>query len=273
MEWTKAKNYTIVFLIVLNVILFGFNIYKSMENRISSERINDLTALLEQKNITLACPLPRGYSPMARIELNDYSYDLLELERMFMAGESNVRRTEEYNSIVFMSDRSRLIIKDDTISYTTTLDAPFSSDKEEREYADKLIASVNKSFGSYRFNSVSETENGHILKYYEKAEGRNVFSSFAYFTIKGENVSLALRFTPLGDELNEKVIIFAADEAVYSACDIMTRDNKKPVITNVELGYYSLASDTGYDSYAVPFYIIMCGSNEYYVNAYTGECF
>ncbi len=272
MEWTKAKNYTIIFLIVLNIALFGFNIYKSLGSRISSERINDLTALLEQKNITLACPLPRSYRPMAKIEVSDYDFDLLKLENIFMSGESNVKRTEEYNSIVFMSDKSRLIINGSTISYTTTADEPFPSEKAEKEYADSLIASINKSFGNYKFHSRSDTENGHLLKYYEKAEGRNVFSNFAYFTINGKNISLALRYVSLGSEMNESTVIYAADEAVYSAYELMLKDNKKPVITNVELGYYSLESENN-ESYAVPFYIIMCGGREYYVNAYTGEGF
>lgn len=273
MEWTKAKNYTIIFLIVLNIILLGFNIYKSMERRISSVRINDLVSLLEQKDITLACSLPRKYSPMAEIEVSGYNYDFLELERVFMTGESNVKRTEEYNSIVFMSDKSRLIIKDSTISYTTAREQPFASDREAREYADSFIASINKSFGNYKFHSESDTENGHILKYYEKAQGRNVFSNFAYFTINGENISLALNYVSIGSEKNDKSLIYASDEAVYSARELILRDSKKPVITNVELGYYSLDSENGYESYAVPFYVIMCSGKEYYVNAYTGECF
>lgn len=273
MEWTKAKNYTILFLIILNIILLGLNTYKSLETRLSSGRINGLSSLLEQRNITLACPLPRSYKPMAEISVSDYNFNFLSLEKIFMSGDNNVQRTEENNSIIFISDRSRLIVKDSTINYTTTSVQPITSEKQAKEYTDRLISEINKDFGKYRYHSTLGTENGYLIKYYEKAEGLNVFSNFAYFTIKNENISLALNYVKIGNELREKSNIYAADEAIYAASPLIENENKRQIISKTELGYYCLDSENGYESYAVPFYVIISDNREYFVNGYTGECF
>ena len=67
--------------------------------------------------------------------------------------------------------------------------------------------------------------------------------------------------------------IFAADEALYSAINNIKEDSEKANISRVELGYYVISSNYGGGDYATPFYLITANGKDYYVNAYTGECF
>ncbi|MDO4300028.1 MAG: two-component system regulatory protein YycI [Clostridia bacterium] len=272
-EWTKAKKYTIIILVVLNAVLLCLNIYKSFETKLSSGRISDVISLFEKDNITIACTLPKSYKPMAQIYTSDYSFDFIKVEKAFMEGETNVKRTDEYNSVVFMSDNSRLSIKGSTINYTASLSKEISLNTEARNYGDNLIKRINESFGNYTFHSLSKNSEGYIIKYYEKSDNHNIFSNFVYFTIKGNNAAVALNYVKIGSEVGEKRDIYAADEALYSASELIKEEIDKPNITSVELGYYAIRSNVGSESLAVPFYLIMANGREYYVNGYTGECF
>ncbi len=273
MEWSRAKKYTVIILILLNIVLMGLNIYKSFETRLTVTRINDLSSLLSSRGITITCSLPKSYKPMAEIATSDYSFDFVRLQRIFMSGEENVRRTDEYNSVVFISDNSRLSIRGSTVSFTSSITDSMTGIDEAVQYSDEIIAKINDNFGDYEFYSADETEGGYIVKYYEKRGGKNIFSNFAYFTVRGSNISLALNYVSIGNEVGEKESIFAADEAIYSAINNIKEDNERANISNVELGYYVISSSYGAGDYATPFYLITAGGKEYYVNAYTGECF
>lgn len=273
MEWSKAKKYTVIILILLNIVLMGLNIYKSFETRLTGSRINDVAALLNSRGITITCSLPKSYEPMAEITTFDYSFDFVRLERIFMEGEQNVRRTDEYNSVVFISDNSRLSVKGSTVSFTSSLENNIQGINEARQYSDGIINKINENFGNYDFHSIIENEEGYIVKYYEKSARKNIFSNFAYFTIKANNVALALNYTEIGSEMNGRKNIFAADEAIYSAINNIKDDSEKANISGVELGYYVVSSSYGSGDYATPFYLITANGKDYYVNAYTGECF
>ena len=273
MEWSRAKKYTVIILILLNIVLMGLNIYKSFETRLTNSRISDVTTLLSSRGVTITCSLPVSYKPMAAISTSDYSFDFVRLQRIFMSGETNVRRTDEYNSVVFISDSSRLSVRGSTLSFTSSVSENISDSSMARRYSDDMIDKINEDFGDYKFHSISETEDGYIVKYYEKWGRKNVFSNFAYFTIKGNNIALALNYVKLGGEVNERKNIFAADEALYSAINNIKEDGEKANITCVELGYYVINSSYGAGNYGTPFYLIIANGKEYYVNAYTGECF
>lgn len=273
MDWIKAKKYTIIVLVILNIVLLVLNIYKSFDTRLSYSRINALNSILKSNNITLSTKLPTSFKPMAEINASEYSFDHIKLQKIFLSGQSNVKRTEEYNSVIFISDTSRLSVKGSSINYTTTLSYSVNSDEMAKEYADKLVNSINSEFGKFKFYSIYNTNDGYVIKYYEKKDGYNIFSNFAYFTIKENNVSVAINYVKLGSTIDTKNNIYAADEALYSAVKSIKKEIEKPVITDVKLGYYAIKINSAGEVVAIPFYLIGVNNKEYYVNAYTGECF
>lgn len=273
MDWIKAKKFTIIVLVILNIVLLVLNIYKSFDTRLSYSRINALNSILKSDNITLSTKLPTSFKPMAEINASEYSFDHIKLQKIFLSGQSNVKRTEEYNSVIFISDTSRLSVKGSSINYTTTLSYSVNSDEMAKEYADKLVNSINSEFGKFKFYSIYNTNDGYVIKYYEKKDGYNIFSNFAYFTIKENNVSVAINYVKLGSTIDTKNNIYAADEALYSAVKSIKKEIEKPVITDVKLGYYAIKINSAGEVVAIPFYLIGVNNKEYYVNAYTGECF
>lgn len=273
MEWSRAKKYTIIMLVILNIVLLCLNIYKSFDTRLGSGRISAVRDLLEKENITIATTLPRNYIPMSELTTTAYNFDYIKLEKIFMENEENVKRTDEYNSVVFISDISRLSIRGGSINFTTSYSEEITSNTVARNYTDNIINRINDVFGNYSYHSMSNNDNGFTIKYYEKVDGANVFSNFAYFTIKGNNIALALNYVDIGNETGKRETIYAADEALFAAANKIKEESNKTNISNVELGYYVMGSNTGGEDYAVPFYMIVGNGKEYYVNAYTGEYF
>lgn len=273
MEWSRAKKYTVIALIILNLFLLCLNVYKGLDTRLGYERINDLTALINLKGITITGSLPKNYKPMAEIAVSDYNFDFVKLQNIFMSEEADVKRTDEYNSVVFMSENSRLSVRGSGVNFTTVKKNGFSSESDIRAYTDGVIKKINSDFGNYKFHSIEKSNDSYTIRYYERCKGKNVFSNFADFIIKGENVAFALNYVKIGNEINESKNIYAADEAIYSVIDEIKEDMEKGTITNVELGYYVISSSAGGEKYATPFYIVKAGGKDYYVNAYTGECF
>lgn len=273
MEWIRAKKYTIIMLLLLNAVLLCLNVYKNFETRLSNSRISAITSLLEQRNVIIASTLPKSYKPMADISASEQNFDFIKIEKIFMEDQSDVKRTDEYNSVVFISDNSRVSVKGSTINYTSESPVEINDKAAAKEYAQNMIDRINDYFGKYSFHSIYTIDGGYSIKFYEKAYNHNIYSNFAYFIIKGNNIALALNYLRIGNELSDKNNIYAADEALYSAAELIAEENEKPRITNVELGYYAIKSNSGSDEVAVPFYLIVANGKEYYVNAYTGECF
>lgn len=272
MEWTRAKKYTIIILILINIVLLCLNVYKAFETRLGSGRINAVTSVLQSKDITIATSLPKSYKAMADISASEPVFDYIRLEKTFMEGQSNIKRTDEYNSVVFLSDTARLAIKGSTINYTEKLDTEINDEENAKAYTQAVVDRINDYFGNYKFHSIYSTEDGYSVRFYEKTDRYNVFSNFVYFNVKGNNMAMSLNYLKTGSELSEKNNIYAADEALYSAAELIQKENGKARITSVELGYYAVKSE-GSDEIATPFYHIVAEGKEYYVNAYTGESF
>lgn len=273
MEWNKAKKYTIFILLILNIVLFALSMYKSFDTRLSNTRVNTITQLLKDKGITLTAQLPSRYKPMPNLVMNEFVFDNIRLQNIFMSGEQNVRRTEEYNSVVFVSDTARTSIRGSVINYNGRVNSNLSSIADGMKYAEDVVAKVNEYFGGYRFHSSQNLSDGYTLRFYEVYNGINIYSNYMYFTIKGDSVTIVLNYAEPLNELNTRKNIFAADEALYSAMPNILQENKNPVISSVELGYYVISDFESTNNEAIPVYLIVANNKEYYVDALNGRCF
>lgn len=273
MEWSSAKNYTIIMLIILNIFLFVLNVNRVSENMLDGERIQSIKSLLEENNIEVECEIPKEFFPKARIEVNDYRYDYIELEQIFLKDESNIKRTDVENGVVLLSDCSNLTIKGSKLELKRDINFESFDYENVKAYCDNIVESVNNKFGKYKFHSYSLEEDRFVLTYYEKADGYNVFSNYIKFYVGKNQLNMQLNFSSIGKESGKKTPIYASDEILYSFKNSLDYESNKFIVTNIEFGYKSVDSKNNLDDYLVPFYRIFCNNKEYFVNAYSGECF
>ncbi len=271
MEWRKAREYIIWLLLAVNIVLFCTNLYRANDTVVSAGRIADVTSVLKSRGITLDCSLPNKYRPMAQLYTQNHSYDYIKLQNLFMSGKSDIKRTERYNSVVFTSGNSSLVIRGGSIEYVDTLSSSFDSSEAAAAYCGTIADNINSLFGDYEFYSSEVIDGGYSVKYYSKYNNRNVFSNFLYFTIKGELLNIALNYSDI-QESSGRRSIKGSDEAVFAAIDSILSDHPEGcLISDVEQGYYDSQLSAADENYALPCYIIRAGGGEYFVNAYTGE--
>ncbi len=274
MEWRKATKYIIILLIAVNAVLFCLNLYKANATVVSSGRIADITALLKTRSVTLDCSIPNKYRPMAQLYTENTDFDYIKLQNLFMLGMPDIKRTERYNSVVFSSANTSLVIKGGNIVYTGTSESAFTTSDAASVYAENMADKINELFGDYEFHSAASNNGEYIIKYYSKYEGKNVFSNFLYFTIKGNNINITLNYSKLNGSGRSKGKIIGSDEAIFAALDRIKEDHPdKCSISSVELGYYDSELSPSEEEYAVPCYAVRVGNREYFVNAYNGEVF
>jgi len=87
MDWAKAKSILIIAFIITNLFL-GYNIWKDSEAKddtyiVSDERINDIKAILQEKNIIVKADVPKEIIQLPKLTVKYEIYDRDEIEEKF----------------------------------------------------------------------------------------------------------------------------------------------------------------------------------------------
>ncbi len=267
MDWDKAKNYTILFLLVLNILLLGFNFMQRYETTLSPSRIESLTQLMEKMDITIDCTLPGRFVPMSRIRMKSYDYDYIALEKIFFKELKNIVRTEEDDKVILKSDTGELTVDGSKVEFSTKADSPKTT-TEAISIADEYVKQLNSGFSNYSFNNVSREKDGYRIMYYEEYSGCNIFSNYVQFKVSNNgDIKISFCYYQPLEQGGEKNTIIAADEAIFALSDKI-RD-RGVNIDKVSQGYLisENSTDESAEMDAIPVYSIKTNEGIYFVNA------
>lgn len=90
MNWGRAKDFCLLFLILLNIFLFVMiNLFDS-KYRLSHQRIYTINKLLERNNIK-SCSITRSYSPKKYLSLVDYELSPGLLKKFLFDDDMNTK--------------------------------------------------------------------------------------------------------------------------------------------------------------------------------------
>ena len=274
MEWKKAKNYTIIFLAVINCLLFGFNFVKHGETRIGAREAETLSVVLQRKGITLNCDLPADFSDMGQLYMRAYEYDNIVLQEIFFDTISGVRRTEQDGDIIFSRNDDRFTVSRGSVSFEKKLDHNINDSNTALAAVEDYVRELNNSFTDYRQRVSGETEDGYFFEFRQNYQNQPVFSNYLNVWA-GRDGSLKIVFNyqqPL-EYKGSKGKIISAQEAVYAASKVISEDFRVTTVDRVEKGYYLSERQGSGELAAVPQYKVYvdgCAS-AYYVNAYSGD--
>lgn len=275
MEWKKAKNYTIIFLIAVNCMLMALNLIKHNETRLSSEDITAVTKVLADRGITISCQLPEDFSSMEQLYMRAYEYDNIVLQDIFFGKISGVRRTEAGGDIIFSGEEGILILSDEKVTFRSETQAPENTEAA-KAYVQKYVDSLNFNFADYREKLIKETNDGYYFEYGQSFHNRLVLSNYLKAWVSYEGIAeIEFNYQQPIDYKGSSETIISANEAVYAAADAILQDNAVAVVDMVEKGY-CLNEKQGTDYLvAVPQYKIYVDYEgeraAYFVNAYSGD--
>jgi hypothetical protein len=268
LEWFKAKNYTVIFLLLLNIFLFGFNFVQRYKTTLSAARIENVNKLMEERDITIGCSLPGRFQPMSRIKMKPYDYDYMELEKVFFKSLSGIVRTEEFDSVILKSDEGSLVVKGNCAEFTGKSRAA-NDVNDAIDISDGYVDMLNEVFSNYKYDNAAKIKDGFRVVYYEEIADYDVFGNYADITIGNDGtIQVNISYYQCSEANGEKNTIIAADEAIFALSDKIRGRGVK--IDKVSQGY--IASGTGSEEMeAIPVYCIKAGSDVFFVNGVDGS--
>lgn len=277
MDFNKAKNYTIIFLIALNIVLFICNYYSDLKYRLDYTSIEAIKSVLNKNDIFLEAPIPSKFTPMQQIYLEKSNYDVIELQKIFFKNE-DITKTEEFESTIIESESGRLSIMGGIVSYERKK-AIEGFELDENKALDLSSECINalKALGmSFEMDYVKKAENSLVISYIQKYLNFAIFDNYAVFIVR-EDGTFELTFSYSEPERlygNENDIC-SADEALFVFSDEIRRiySDGKITVELIDMGYSARGTSLENSSVitAVPYYRIFTKESfePYYINAYT----
>lgn len=277
--------------VVVNILLLIINIIKFNASYVlSTERIKNITSILEAKDIMIDVPLPRVFTPKRQgtiiipestSEAKEELIKALIAERMDeVKVSSNTSGHYKKPTRVYTKGNLSLTFADNEIIYLdSAITLGQKGDLRKAEIlANRFIlkAGLTKTFNHSYVENTNESES-IVLIYYPKFKGAPVFDSQIRFYISDQGIAKVIMHVGKVEALkgiNAKRIIYPIDLVLFGIEDSLSV--QRPVhITAITLGYCSLGTQ-GMDileKEIIPVYKIeVDGLNEtLLVNAYTNE--
>jgi len=277
MEWERAKNYILLFFVLLNLALGGFLFMESRRYSMTPEREETILTILDQNNITMEADLLRRFAPMRAMSIYGFSYDTDELIRIFF-GNASVQRTTNARGYVVTRRPEELVIANGFVTYNNPrgrggLDELNTA--EAQRLADNF---VRTHWPDFRLDIVYTGDDWILLSYRQVYRGHKIHSNFIEFLVTEYGiVRVEMQHGRVqGWESADQLPIVSPDEALLA----FVRRNRvhaqvtPMIITHMDLVYF--VEEGGLDPYvthrAVPFYRVFVageGSDPFLINAFT----
>jgi len=292
MEWERAKNYIIVFFILLNATL---GILLTIENRrytITSDQERLIRTVLSRNNIIMYRMPMRQFSPMRPIEVTGFYYsqeDIEALVEILFENPQDVEHTYNLGNHRFVYGNISLEITSGFITYKNPYgfrqavdNTLFSLPNEDVTYGSAVRLTdifVNNYFPDFVQDGRPTEEGGGIrIIYLQEYHGQLILSNSIEFLVTPVGIyQIEMEFGQILGHTGTPLMIFSPDEALFAFAQRVspTTQETPKTIASMDLVYFNKYFSYQYGPYhAVPFYRIFtrCQIDQpFLVNAFTNE--
>ena len=287
MEWERAKNYILIFFVMLNLGLAALWFMEYNRYTMTAEQERIIHAILGQNNISMYTRPMRRSPPMRPLNVSAFYYNIDELLEMFF--DEPRLLVQEDGRYEFEENQSRLVISNGFISYennsrygfrNTALAIPRMMDGITRHSASAITEPfILNYFPDFQQDSIFYTDSGipgvRVI-YRQSYRGRIVHSNFIEFLVTDQGIrQVEMQFGRVLGHSGTTQMIFAADEVLLTFVQLVRyRAQEEPlVITHMDLVYfqeYFRSDQPGIVYSAEPFYRIFIQGNDrpFLINAY-----
>ncbi|MCD7777022.1 MAG: two-component system regulatory protein YycI [Clostridiales bacterium] len=274
MDWNRAKNYTIILLLILNVLLLGLNLSEYADRGLSGTEVSNITTVLENNGISVETDIPRGAENLPQLTLSAEGYNLFELVDIFFEPNVSVKRTEEFNVTIFKAGNETLRVNDRTAMYTNG-DIKAESMEEAEKIASEYMETFDDFFPGFKYEHSQGLENGYKIEYNMYYKGNNCFNNICIFEFGKSGMNLKLKYSEPLSFTGIKSEVYSADIILYSFMNNINNmyPDESFTITEITLGYYDESEGGNSQEEALPCYRIRTAEKDesYYINGYTGS--
>ncbi|MBO5329897.1 MAG: hypothetical protein J6A71_05180, partial [Anaerotignum sp.] len=242
MEWGRAKQFVIVLLVILNVVLAGLNYRQRQENTMTSAQERAIFEVLSQNGITMYTDLPTDLASMSRLEVELPEYSKETLERLFFGsekttvtvkGSQNLYRNEHAS---LMLDGAHGLFKKETVEMGKGEMTKTDAQKE----AQKFIDGTEHFFGTYDEPVITEMKDGFRVDFFGVYKRENVFANyFSILVTQGGIRQIEFEYCPIAGYSGEKRELAFSDEALLTFMREWKKNDtaEQATIHRIELGY------------------------------------
>ncbi len=245
MEWTKAKKFVIMLLVILNICLFGLNYQQKRESAMTASQERAIFEVLSQNGITMYTNLITEYEPMRRLSVTVPFYTKEELEHIFFVGEKTTV-VPGNKSTIYTAGKKRLVLEGQKGTLTfgnagekKTTATPMAS-KEATDLAQEYMDDIQTYFPDFTLAGTTKTEDGFAVEFYGSYKKHPVFSNCFRFLISNHRITkIEFTYYHVSGYFGEKKDIFYSDEALLTFMrEQNTQKHTEEITVNrIELGY------------------------------------
>jgi len=272
MEWERAKNYILIFFVLLNICLGSLLFIENRRYTMTGEQERLIRTVLNQNNISMYMFPMRRAQPMRPLNVSGFHYNEDALLQILFEAPEDVERQTPDGAALFRDGTASMSISNGFIHYRA--EGGFSQDG--REYFQALALEpgeitfekaqvltdefIRAHFPDFRQDDFFAASRGMRIIYRQVYRGQLVHSNFIEFLITPVGIlEIEMRFGEIRGHAITPVMLFSPDEVLLTFVQRMShRPMLEPLhIERMELVYFQeYFSDQPNDYHAVPFYRI-----------------
>lgn len=278
MDWKLTKNYIILFLTILNIILFGLIFFSKKDFELNNSQQKSIIKYAKQNNIEINTKLPKKFYPMSSISMKKINHNEEILTEIFLGSTENIKKTTKFDTKILEKDNKILFINNHVILFKDFNKIKNFSFEENNiiKIANNIKKSLEKYYGKMHLDYITKIENYYNINFVQNIKGYKNFSNFLNIKIYQDGQKLiSFNYFEEIEKLNELKNICSPDEALYTFIqEIITFlpiNNLK--INKIDLGYYLGNTNENYEYIFKPYYRIYLENFDipFYINAYTNN--
>ncbi|MCL2564844.1 MAG: hypothetical protein FWE24_03410 [Defluviitaleaceae bacterium] len=245
MEWSKAKDIVIVFLVLLNIMLGVILLIGSGRYTLSAEQERNIVEILETNNISINTQIIRRFNPMRMLELSPGVIDDYKMKEVFFGTTDNIITDEWGNIRTHDHGNDRLIVFQNMVifesgNFNEFREIDFAS---ARQISDDFLASLGDMARGFTLD-IDPYFNGNeiIIEYRQQFEGTIIYNNYFLFAIDNYGIrrvehshNMPIGFSASANEL------FSTDEVLFSflqAMRVESLDRPRRIIEKMDIVYF-----------------------------------
>jgi len=219
LNWNSAKNFAIIFFIMLNAFLGGLTANEANRFNISEAQAKNISEVLYKNGIALNAAAPRSYRPVRLLTLSEYDYDMDGLLAIFFPDPDEVEYAKEQDRAVYRAGHVTLSVQNGYVLYENPRGGePIVFEKDE---AEALCAGLIEKTGLTGFAldgfEFDEYDRAFRFIYRQLYGGKTVYSNYFDFVVTDYGITQAefIYGKPLGFN-GAETEVYASDVALLS---------------------------------------------------------
>ena len=267
MPWERIKNYLLLFLVLLNLILAGFMWNEYRRYTVTTEQERVIREVLNRHNVQLYNDMLRRFPPMRPLTITAHYYDVAMMLNIFFDDPQLVTQVDARYLDEFYLGEVRLTIEQGFVIYEN----PNGLGMTVQQFIDRHFPTFVLDTRFYEGNDL------HLV-YRQQYRGYLVYTNIIEFIIAPNGATeVEMQFGRIEGFADAPVPIFAPDEALLTFLQrIVNLEPGVPqFIDDMDIVYFQEITDgePGTTSQAMPFYRIFVRGFDmpFLINARTNE--